>query len=180
MVEEADVVEGCRAVGFTLGMPAVGMLGVVDDLLVDRAFIAERQTRAAELATIDDLAPARPRHIVANALAAAALARAYGVAAGGRPRRLRASSTGRHRIETVARRRRRPVVDDSKATNPHAAAASLPAFEPVVWIAGGLAKGVDYDDLVRPRRSRLKAVVLIGADSAICRPRWSDTRRMSR
>ena len=59
-------------------------------------------------------------------------------------------------------------VDDSKATNGHAAAAALAAFGPgsVVWIAGGLAKGATFDDLVASRRDRLRAVVLIGADQA--------------
>ncbi len=42
MVEEADVVEGCRAIGFTLGAPSVSMLGVVEDVLVDRAFVEDR------------------------------------------------------------------------------------------------------------------------------------------
>lgn len=78
MVREADVVEGARAVGFTLGMPSVGMIGLVEDMLVDRAFIAERATSAAELLTIDDLGSDDP-HVVADALAAAALARAHGV-----------------------------------------------------------------------------------------------------
>lgn len=78
MVREADVVEGARAVGFTLGMPAVGMIGLVEDMLVDRAFIAERATSAAELLTIADLGSDEP-HVVADALAAAALARAHGV-----------------------------------------------------------------------------------------------------
>jgi UDP-N-acetylmuramoylalanine--D-glutamate ligase len=78
LVREADVVEGARAIGFTLGMPGVGMVGVVDRILVDRAFIAERQSSAAELCTIDDLASPEP-HVVADALAAAALARAHGV-----------------------------------------------------------------------------------------------------
>ena len=82
LVREADVVEGARAVGFTLGMPGVGMLGLVEDLLVDRAFIEERATSAAELCTLADLAPTGGEpapHVVANALAAAALARANGV-----------------------------------------------------------------------------------------------------
>jgi UDP-N-acetylmuramoylalanine--D-glutamate ligase len=57
-------------------------------------------------------------------------------------------------------------VDDSKATNPHAASASLSAFENVVWIAGGLSKGVNYDALIREHAHRLKAVVLIGEDSS--------------
>ena len=80
MVEEAEVVEGARAIGFTLGIPAVSMLGVVDDLLVDRAFVEQRQDSALELAKVSDVSPAAP-HNVANALAAAALARSYGVPA---------------------------------------------------------------------------------------------------
>ena len=72
------MVEGARAIGFTLGMPSVGMVGVVEDILADRAFIEERSTSAAELCTIADLASPAP-HFVANALAAAALARAHGV-----------------------------------------------------------------------------------------------------
>jgi UDP-N-acetylmuramoylalanine--D-glutamate ligase len=39
----------------------------------------------------------------------------------------------------------------------------------VVWIAGGLSKGVDYDELVSTHAGRLKAVVLIGADSTALR-----------
>jgi UDP-N-acetylmuramoylalanine--D-glutamate ligase len=58
-------------------------------------------------------------------------------------------------------------VDDSKATNPHAAASSLMAYEPVVWVAGGLAKGAQFDELVRTVRDRLRGVVLIGRDRAV-------------
>ena len=79
MVENADVVEGCRAVGFTTLTPAISMLGVVEGLLVDRAFIEERRDSAAELASMTDLGALAPRHMVANALAAAGLVRAYGV-----------------------------------------------------------------------------------------------------
>ncbi|HEX7805663.1 MAG TPA: cyanophycin synthetase, partial [Cellulomonas sp.] len=72
------------------------------------------------------------------------------------------------RLQTVARSGDVTWVDDSKATNGHAAAAALAAFGPgsVVWIAGGLAKGATFDDLVASRRDRLRAVVLIGADQA--------------
>ncbi len=83
LVREADVLEGARAIGFTLGMPSVGMLGVVEDILADRAFVEERETSAAELCTLADLTTegtAGPApHTVQNALAAAALARAHGV-----------------------------------------------------------------------------------------------------
>jgi UDP-N-acetylmuramoylalanine--D-glutamate ligase len=166
MVENADVVEGCRAVGFTTVTPAISMLGVVEGLLVDRAFIAERKDSAAELASMADLGQFAPRHMVANALAAAALVRAYGVDAQAVRQGIRNYVPGNHRIQPVARQHDVLWVNDSKATNPHAASASLATFENVVWIAGGLSKGVSYDDLVRDHASRLKAVVLIGTDTA--------------
>jgi UDP-N-acetylmuramoylalanine--D-glutamate ligase len=163
MVEEADVVEGCRAIGFTLGIPTVGMLGVVDGVLADRAFIAGRDRNAAEIATVGDVPTGAP-HNVANALAAAALARAHGVSLPAVRRALRSFTLDRHRITTVAEIGGVVYVDDSKATNPHAARASLSAFESSVWIAGGLAKGASFDELVEGVRSRLRAAVLLGAD----------------
>jgi UDP-N-acetylmuramoylalanine--D-glutamate ligase len=163
LVRDADVVEGARAVGFTLGVPSVGMLGVVDDILADRAFIEERGTSAAELCTLDDLASTAP-HNVANALAAAALARAHGISQSAVREGLRGFRPGEHRIATVAERDGIAWVDDSKATNPHAAAASLAAYDSVVWVAGGLAKGATFDDLVERVRDRLRGVVLFGRD----------------
>ena len=106
MVEDADVVEGCRAVGFTTLTPAISMLGVVEGLLVDRAFIAERKDSAAELASIADLGPVAPRHMVANALAAAALVRAYGVEPPAVRQGLQNYLPGDHRIQPVARHER--------------------------------------------------------------------------
>jgi UDP-N-acetylmuramoylalanine--D-glutamate ligase len=163
LVREADVEEGARAIGFTLGMPGVGMVGVVDNILVDRAFIAERQSSAAELCTIDDLASPAP-HVVENALAAAALARAHGVPQVAVRDGLRGFRFDNHRIETVVVVDDVAYVDDSKATNPHAARSSLLAYEHVVWIAGGLAKGAHFDDLVASTRDRLRAAVLLGRD----------------
>lgn len=166
MVEDADVQEGCRAVGFTTGMPAISMVGVVEGMLVDRAFIPERKDSAAELAQLSDIGDLVPRHLVANAAAAAALVLAYGLT----PKNVRdgliAYENGDHRIQAVASSGGVLWVNDSKATNPHAASASLSAFKPVVWIAGGLSKGVDYDNLVKAHVHRLKAVVLIGSDSS--------------
>jgi UDP-N-acetylmuramoylalanine--D-glutamate ligase len=163
LVAEADVVEGARAVGFTLGMPSVGMVGLVEDILADRAFIEDRATSAAELCTIADLASPAP-HFVANALAAAALARAHGVPQAAVRDGLRAFRPDGHRIAHVAAHAGVTWVDDSKATNPHAAQSSLQAYDPVVWIAGGLAKGAHFDELVQAVRGRLRGVVLLGAD----------------
>jgi len=167
MVRDADVVEGCRAIGFTLGVPDLSMVGLVDEVLADRAFVEQRKTSAAELATLADLqgdAPSVAPHYVANALAAAALARAYGVGPLAVRDGLHSFVPDPHRIADVATVEGVRFVDDSKATNPHAAGASLVAFEHVVWVAGGLLKGADVDALVQSVADRLRGVVLIGAD----------------
>jgi UDP-N-acetylmuramoylalanine--D-glutamate ligase len=166
LVREADVVEGARAIGFTLGVPAVGMLGVVDDVLADRAFVEQRRDSAAELGTLADLATPAP-HMVANALAAAALARSHGVPPVAVREGLRRFRPDGHRIAEVAVVDDVRYVDDSKATNPHAARSSLAAYEHVVWVAGGLAKGASFDDLVAAAASRLRGVVLLGRDRAV-------------
>jgi UDP-N-acetylmuramoylalanine--D-glutamate ligase len=165
-VMDAEVIEGCRAIGFTLGTPGLSMLGLVDDLLVDRAFVEQRETSALELASLADVTPAAP-HNVANALAAAALARAFGVPATAIRAGLRGFRPDKHRIAHVAEVAGVNYVDDSKATNPHAAQASLLAYEHVVWIAGGQAKGATFDELVIAARDRLRAVVLLGQDRQV-------------
>ncbi|MFD5325038.1 UDP-N-acetylmuramoyl-L-alanine--D-glutamate ligase [Streptomyces sp. NPDC127092] len=166
LVREADVEEGCRAIGFTLGTPGPSQLGVVDDILVDRAFVPNRQKNAQELAQVSDVQPPAP-HNIANALAAAALARAFGVEPKAVRDGLRAFRPDPHRIELVEEIQGVTYVDDSKATNTHAAEASLAAYDPIVWIAGGLAKGATFDELVQKSAKRLRGVVLLGQDRAL-------------
>ena len=168
MVRDADVVEGARAVGFTLGVPAPGMLGVVDGVLVDRAFVPNRASHAQELAMVADVAPQAP-HQVANALAAAALARAHGVPSWAVRQGLREFHPAPHRIAEVATVAGVAYVDDSKATNWHAALTSLRAYDSVVWIAGGQGKGQDFDELVSQTADRMRAVVLLGLDREVIR-----------
>ncbi|MFF3242593.1 UDP-N-acetylmuramoyl-L-alanine--D-glutamate ligase [Streptomyces sp. NPDC002870] len=168
LVREADVEEGCRAIGFTLAAPGPSQVGVVEGILVDRAFVDNRQQQAQELAEVADVNPPAP-HNIANALAAAALARAYGVPPAAVRDGLRAFRPDPHRIEKVADVAGVAYIDDSKATNTHAAQASLAAYEPIVWIAGGLAKGAVFDELVDKSANRLRGVVLIGADRALIR-----------
>jgi len=187
----AAMTDSARAAGasgalFRLGEPDPGELGVVGEHLVDRAFRepGPGEPRLADssvldpaagagmrLAAIADLRPsarARPAapHMVADALAAAALARAYGTPAAAIGSGLRAFRPDPHRITPVGNVAGVEYVDDSKATNPHAAAASLAAYNSVVWAAGGLLKGAeaDLDDLVTAAAPRLRAVVLFGAD----------------
>ena len=166
LVREADVVEGARAVGFTLGVPEPGMVGIVDDVLADRAFVEDRRSKAAELGSVHDLGDPAP-HVVANALAAAALARSHGVSPRAVRDGLRSFRAGPHRITLVEEIGGVRYVDDSKATNPHAALASLLGVDSAIWVAGGLAKGATFDDLVIAARERLRGVVLIGADRAV-------------
>ncbi|MCX4980356.1 UDP-N-acetylmuramoyl-L-alanine--D-glutamate ligase [Streptomyces sp. NBC_00572] len=168
LVREADVEEGCRAIGFTLGTPGPSQLGVVEGILVDRAFVENRQKNAQELAEVSDVQPPAP-HNIANALAAAALARAFGVDAKAVRDGLKAFRPDPHRIELVEEVQGVAYVDDSKATNTHAAEASLAAYDPIVWIAGGLAKGATFDELVQKSAKRLRGAVLIGADRALIR-----------
>ncbi|SDG81779.1 UDP-N-acetylmuramoylalanine--D-glutamate ligase [Sinosporangium album] len=155
-----------RAVGFTLQVPRPGQLGVVEDLLVDRAFVDDPRSTAEELAHLSDVRPFAP-HNVANALAAAALARALGVPADAVRRGLETFVPDPHRIAHVATVAGVDYVDDSKATNPHAAAASLMTYGSIVWVAGGQLKGADVSDLVRAAAPRLRAAVLLGADRGL-------------
>jgi UDP-N-acetylmuramoylalanine--D-glutamate ligase len=107
--------------------------------------------------------PAAP-HNTANALAAAALARAVGVRPESVARGLTQFEPEPHRIAEVAVVDGVTYVDDSKATNAHAAQTSLATYASVVWVAGGLAKGGEFDDLVRTHAARLRGAVLLGAD----------------
>ncbi len=166
MVEDADVVDGCRAIGFDLGTPGPSDLGMVGDIVVDRAFHEQRHSEAQELTTHGELAAvglATP-HGLANVLAASALARAWGTPAQAIREALATFVVDHHRTEHVAVFDGVTWVNDSKATNPHATDAALTAFESVVWIVGGLLKGVDVDPLVARHAHRLRAAVVIGAD----------------
>jgi UDP-N-acetylmuramoylalanine--D-glutamate ligase len=151
-----------RKVFFSLDTPAPGEIGVVEELLVDRAFVAD-PLEAAMICELKDITPTVP-HNVSNALAAAALARTVNVSHEHIQKALQEFKPGRHRIETVYESNLVSWVNDSKATNPHAASASLMSHLSVVWIAGGLAKGAEMSSLVQRCKGRIKAAILIGAD----------------
>ncbi|MGI5270800.1 UDP-N-acetylmuramoyl-L-alanine--D-glutamate ligase [Nonomuraea sp. CA-218870] len=172
VVHNADDPESTRlarpypgAVGFTLRAPGPGQVGLVEDLLVDRAFVPDPVTAAEELATLADVRPLAP-HNVANALAAAALARAFGVPPEAVRQGLRDFTPDPHRLAHVAEVAGVAYVDDSKATNPHAAAAALASYPSIVWVAGGQLKGADVTELVERAAPRLRGAVLLGADRA--------------
>jgi UDP-N-acetylmuramoylalanine--D-glutamate ligase len=149
-----------RTAGVTVDPPGPGQLGVVDGMLVDRAF-----GDSVELTPADSVRPPGS-HNVSNALHAAALARSFGVSAEAVRDGLAGYIPEPHRNAIVAMVGGVAYVDDSKATNPHAASASLAAYPRVVWIAGGQLKDVDVSDLVAAFCDRMVGAVLLGSDRA--------------
>ena len=165
--DDANVLGGSahwqgRKVFYTLQTPKPGELGVVEDLLVDRAFVPD-PLEAAMFCELNEVQPTAP-HTVSNSLAAAGLARAAGVSHEAIREAIKEFKPGRHRIELVLTKDGINWIDDSKATNPHAAKASIASQLSVIWIAGGLAKGAEMNELVAQIGSRLRGVVLIGTD----------------
>lgn len=154
-----------RKVFYSLDTPAPGEIGLVEDILVDRSFVIDPQ-EAAVFAELSEVKPTIP-HNVSNTLAAAGLARCVGVSHEAIRAAIKEFRPGRHRIEVIYEADSISWIDDSKATNPHAAAASLLSHHSVVWIAGGLAKGASMEALVEKTSKRIKAVILIGTDRAL-------------
>lgn len=147
---------------FSLDTPAPGEIGLVEELIVDRAF-SPSQVQAGEIAEIVDIKPTVPHNIL-NAMAAASLALSLKIPYSDIKSGLKLFSTDHHRMEIVGNFNQITWIDDSKATNPHAASAAIMASLNVIWIAGGLAKGASMDDLVKRCAPRIKAAILIGKD----------------
>lgn len=148
-----------RTFGFTAAEPEAGQIGVRDGVVVDRVF-ADGES-LADAASIEPPGPSG----LQDALAATSVARAVGVSANAIADGLRAFRVGPHRGAVVCELGGVTFVDDSKATNPHAARSAILAHDRVVWLAGGLLKGALVDDLVRDVASRLGAAVVFGQDA---------------
>jgi UDP-N-acetylmuramoylalanine--D-glutamate ligase len=151
-----------RKVFFSLDTPSPGEIGVVEELLVDRAFVPNPQ-EAAMFAELGEVSPTVP-HNVSNTLAAAGLARTVGVSHEAIRKAITAFKPGRHRIEKILEKDGISWINDSKATNPHAAAASIMSALSVIWIAGGLAKGASMGELIERVKTRVRVAILIGED----------------
>ncbi|MCI1219172.1 MAG: UDP-N-acetylmuramoyl-L-alanine--D-glutamate ligase [Bifidobacterium sp.] len=174
LAAQAVTAPGCRKVGFTLHEPQPGQLGLSGGWIVDRSDGTGQPVRIAPVADFTHLCEPDGTpypHLIADVLTALALARGMGADLSAALEALRRFSPGDHRIETIAQLpvkggRSIRFVDDSKATNAHAANASLASFAPgsVVWIAGGLAKGARFEQLVAHCHDRIKAAVVIGVD----------------
>ena len=154
-----------RKVFYFLDTPQPGELGLVENLLIDRAFGGDPSV-AHDFAQLSDIRPTVP-HNVSNAMAAAGLALAIGLTHDEIREGLQTFTLDRHRLEVVVEEDGIVWVNDSKATNPHAAAAALMSQISSIWIAGGLAKGAAMNPLIERCASRIKAAILIGQDAPI-------------
>ena len=145
----------CLVRWFGTGPPEDGEVGYVGDELVAHVDGVHRLGRIdAERAGYRE-----------DAAAAAAVALAYGVAPDAAAAALAAFRPAPHRGEVVATVDGVRFVDNSKATNVHAAAAAIDAAGDAVLIAGGRAKGVDLSPL-RAHASHLRAVIAIGESAS--------------
>jgi UDP-N-acetylmuramoylalanine--D-glutamate ligase len=125
--------------------------------VVDGSLVADVPGHRGRILDLDELPLDAPHHH-ANVAAAAAAALLAGVPVDAVGDAARSFAPGRHRLELVTQAAGVRYVDDSKATNVHAAAAALGSADSIVWIAGGLGKGADLAALsshLGPVRSAL-------------------------
>ncbi|MBW3087774.1 UDP-N-acetylmuramoyl-L-alanine--D-glutamate ligase [Bifidobacterium sp. 82T24] len=171
----AHPAEGCRRVGFTLGVPTAGQIGVEDGWIVDRSGLRsadapEHMAKVLDFSHLSEPDGTIYPHLLADAMCALALVLGMGIPSSVALGALRSFAPGGHRIAKVAQLDTPSgtirFIDDSKATNAHAAHASLSSFggKSVVWIAGGLAKGSRFEDLVADQAKTIRAAVVIGVD----------------
>ena len=167
--QQAEVLEGCRGIGFSLAIPQRSSIGYVEEILVDRAFLDNRAEAALEIATEDDIARIAPisNQLRANVAAATALVRSLGIEPARIGQAIRTFELSPHRNQLVASVADVRFVNDSKATNAHAADASLSSYRDIIWIVGGLFKGTDPAPLLQQHQDRLKGAVLIGSDTQL-------------
>jgi UDP-N-acetylmuramoylalanine--D-glutamate ligase len=169
LMKNADVATvETLAVGFTRGFPGDLQVGYVEDSLIDRAFFPYRAKELPQISSheqIGKIGVVTP-HLLANVAAATAIARACDISPSAIGDAIANFKLDHHRIEFVANQGGVLWFDDSKATNAHATEASLRSFENVVWVVGGLLKGVNIRPLIKNNIDRLKAAIVIGVDRA--------------
>ncbi len=145
----------CHVVWFRRGAPEEGEVGYIDETLLFRGAQTE------SLGPVDgERAGYRE-----DAAAAAAASLAFGASPEAVRRGIAGFTPAHHRGEVVALVDGVRFVDNSKATNVHAALAAIDGVEDAVLIAGGRAKGVDLMPL-RSRSDRLAGVVAIGESAS--------------
>ena len=151
--------------GFTMHPPQVGQVGVSNGTIVDNLHGTPRS-----IVPVAGLEPPGPAGIYdALAATAAAVALVPDLQPLVIAQALQSFKVAGHRGQQVAEARGIVAIDNSKATNPHAADSALAGHDSVIWVAGGQLKGAEVDDLIARHAHRLKAVALMGVDRNIIR-----------
>lgn len=149
-------------IGFTVNEPGDNQVGVVDGHIVSR--IGDTPAR---ISLIDGIEPAGEAGVL-DALAATAVAVTRGATPEQIDRALHSYQVSGHRGAVVHSAYGVDWIDNSKATNPHAADSALNGTAGmIVWIAGGQLKGADVDELVRDHAHQFRAVALLGVDREV-------------
>lgn len=154
--------------GFTLNTPLNGQVGVVDGWIVSRignCGDGDGDGDPVQVTPVDGIEPAGQAGVL-DALAATAVAVTQGASPEQIDRALHSYTVSGHRGAVVHTSNGVTWVDNSKATNPHAADSALRGAGDgkVVWVAGGQLKGAEVDDLVANHAHRFRAVALLGVD----------------
>lgn len=150
-------------IGFTLGEPADGQVGVVSGRIV-----AKLGGETVDVASADGIEPAGAAGVL-DALAATAMALTQGATPQHIERALSTYQVEGHRGAVVHSAAGVDWVDNSKATNPHAADSALTGAGTVVWVAGGQLKGASVDAVVKAHATQFRAVALLGVDRELIR-----------
>jgi len=147
-------------VSFGLDAPEEGRYGLLEEDGIEFLARGEQLLLAtSELAMVG-------RHNQLNALAALAAGELMGLPLSAMLQVLPEFPGLPHRMQLVARKGGVNYINDSKATNIGAAVASIESIDGiVVLIAGGEAKGGDFNHLSAALTDRLRAAVLIGSDA---------------
>ncbi|GAB3329909.1 UDP-N-acetylmuramoyl-L-alanine--D-glutamate ligase [Larkinella ripae] len=116
-------------------------------------------------ASLGDL-PLKGKHNAINMLAATLAAQAVGVQPDALLRGLQTFQNAAHRLEPAGEIKGVQFINDSKATNVDSVYYALESMTtPVIWIAGGLDKGNEYDQLLALVREKVKALICLGKDN---------------
>lgn len=148
---------GTQGIGFSLQAPHAGEYGL------DDGYLSQGDEHICLRAGIEPAGDAGSL----DALAAAAIARGLGISNADIDAALHSFSVARHRGEIVGTYDGITVIDNSKATNPHAALAALRGLSQVTWVVGGQLKGAEVADLIAAVAPQLTHVVILGVDRNI-------------